>query len=423
MTLRSFSKWLAKTLPFWGASLLIGAIAVGYAHIFKIVEQFSQQLFMAHPFVMLVFTPACFLCAWGLVKLAPTAKGSGLPQVMTAVVASKRNHIDLLDRLINMKTAIIKILSSIVCVLGGGAVGREGPTAQIGASLFYAIGQWFEKKGIKKISPDIWIVAGSSAGIAAAFNTPLGGIVFAIEELSQGNFHKLKLKLIGAVITAGLVAQALAGPYLYLGYPVLQPLTPEGFLWAIGFGILAGISGAVFAVILYKLIQQTKKIKPLFFPVFVVAMGVCVALIGINLGILSIGAGREALIALLFNHASIDWKIALARFITPLLTYISGVSGGVFAPSLSVGGCLGYLFATLFHIPNVSLFIMLGMIGFLTGVTRAPFTSFVLVLEMTNRHDVIFPMMIIALLASFAANRIDPRSFYSKVKRDYWTSK
>src|SRR6202012_4632908 len=122
----------------------------------------------------------------------------------------------------------IKILSSLVMALGGGVIGREGPTIQMAGSIFRKVNEWLPKWW-PKVSKRNMIMTGAAAGLAAAFNTPLGGIVFAVEELTRTHISYFKTALFTAVILAGLTAQALLGPYLYLGYPDVSHLS--GFIF------------------------------------------------------------------------------------------------------------------------------------------------------------------------------------------------
>ena len=143
-------------------------------------------------------------------------------------------------KLLSIRVIIIKILSSFFMILGGGVVGREGPTIQIAGSVFRKINQilpdWWPK-----VSKRNMIMTGAAAGLAAAFNTPLGGIVFAIEELTKTHISYFRTALFTAVIIAGLTAQALFGPYLYLGYPVIKGLSVYIFLGVILVAMLAGL--------------------------------------------------------------------------------------------------------------------------------------------------------------------------------------
>lgn len=419
---KHFAKKFSSDISYWIAAFLTGLIAVGYAELIHLAERFSQNLFIQHPLILLISIPTCFLASWGCVYLyAPEAKGSGIPQVMAAIESHENeNNGPLLEKLLGMKTLIIKILSSTLCVLGGGAVGREGPTIQIAASVFHFVNRMTQKLSLS-VNYHFGLIAGGAAGIAAAFNTPLGGLVFAIEELATSHFNKFKTSLISGVIISGLVSQSITGTYLYLGYPKLPSAKFEFVLWALCIGIITGSLGATFGKMLYFLTQQRGRItSPKKLAFIAAGCGFLLALLILFFDQRMAGPGREVVIQLLFKDSSAgDWRLALARFFAPLISYLSGGAGGIFAPALAAGGAIGAFLGNCFDPSDVNIFILIGMIGFLTGVTRTPFTSFVLVLEMTDRHSAIFPMMIAAISASLVAKLIEPHSFYEHIKQGY----
>jgi len=219
-------KNILQAVPFLIASTVTGIVAVFYAKFFSWAEELNLYIFNNSFPWLYVISPLCFILSWYLVKkLAPPSKGSGIPQVMAAIeLSSNKTTKHLVQKLLGLRIILVKVFSSIVMVLGGGAVGREGPTIQIAASVFTMtnkiVPKWWPKVSGRKI-----ITAGSAAGLAAAFNTPLGGIVFALEELSKTHMGFIKTVTFTAVIIAGLTAQGLAGTYLYLGYPVIGSLS------------------------------------------------------------------------------------------------------------------------------------------------------------------------------------------------------
>lgn len=411
-----------KEVPYWAAALLTGLIAVGYAKLFVFAERESRNLINNHPYYLLFITPLCFLVGWWLVfRYAPEAKGSGIPQVMAAVETHKiKSQESFLEKLLGAKTLVIKILSSGLCVIAGGAIGREGPTIQMGASVFHLIGRKTEKIS-NHLQHDFWIITGGAAGIAAAFNTPLGGLVYAIEELTTTHFNKFKTSLISAVIISGLASQWITGSYLYLGFPKISATNLSILPWTLLVGLICGVAGAFFGKLLFKFSNKRNSLlKTRSFAFVALICGVLVAVMTIFFDSRTAGSGKEVVGQLLFSDSSNpDWKLVIARFVSPILSYLSGCAGGIFAPSLAAGGSIGAFIASIFNIGNNNLIILLGMIAFLTGVTHAPFTSFVLVLEMTDRHAAIFPMMLAALSASMVSKIIDHQSFYEHIKSQY----
>lgn len=134
---------LQQALPFWTASLFVGLIAVAYTKLFGYAESWLQRLLAWRDRSIFVLTPGCFVLAWLLVRLlAPAARGSGIPQVLAAIDTTVPKHESKISRLLSLRIAAAKILSSVLMVLGGGAIGREGPAIQIAGSLFYAVHRW-----------------------------------------------------------------------------------------------------------------------------------------------------------------------------------------------------------------------------------------------------------------------------------------
>lgn len=221
-----------QAIPFWIASVITGLFAVLYTKLFVGAEDLTALVLKYHMWLLFILSPLCFLLAWWLVqRFSPFARGSGIPQVMAAiqVTSPRTNH--LVDKLLSFRIILIKVLSSLVMAIGGGAIGREGPTIHIAASIYKIVYQVLPKWW-PKIAKRNMMVTGAAAGLAAAFNTPLGGIVFAIEELTKTHFSYYKTAIFSSVIIAGLSAQALLGPYLYLGYPKLDGLSASIFFWS-----------------------------------------------------------------------------------------------------------------------------------------------------------------------------------------------
>jgi H+/Cl- antiporter ClcA len=402
------------------AAFVSGLAAVVYAKLFKLSEEVFLELIAGRRGVVFIITPLFFLIAWWIIfKFSKESSGSGIPQVLASNElnddGADKSHI---GRFLSFRVIFFKTISSIVCALGGGAIGREGPTIQISASIFYIFGD-----RVKKYFPDskshFWIISGASSGLAAAFNTPLGGIIYAIEELGAAHFSRIRTILLAAIITSGLVSLWLSGNYLYLGFPTIKiegiSIVPMAFL----VGIISGLAGGMFSSLLFALarmrraIQSTRTLATITF-----LCGISMAsLIYMNTN--SSGSGLDLLNDYLFHTKATDGFLVFSRFFGTIISYLSGSAGGIFSPALTIGGCIGGYIAKLFGSGNQNILILLGMIGFLTGVTKTPFTSFILVVEMTNKHSAIFPMMIAALIALLASNLVNKHSFYERLKEVY----
>src|SRR6201989_428394 len=214
------AQWRRRVI-FLAGGIAVGAAAVVLAQ----VSDWAQIAFGAalakSRYASFVITPLGFaLSVFLTIRYFPNSQGSGIPQ---AIAARQLTDQEARGRLVSMQIAIGKVLLTVLGLLCGASVGREGPTVQVGASIMFAIGRMSPRR-----QPGL-ILAGAAAGVAAAFNTPLAGIVFAIEEMSRSVELRASGLLIGAVILAGLTAQALLGDYTYFGTTVAA--LPIGTAW------------------------------------------------------------------------------------------------------------------------------------------------------------------------------------------------
>lgn len=408
--------------PFWVASVLVGLVAVVYTKLFAYSESFLQKILHWHSWMIFIMAPVCFLIAWTLIQLfSRNAGGSGIPQIMAAIDLATPKHEEKVKKLLSLRIIIVKVTSSLLMVMGGGAIGREGPTIQVSGSIFRMINRIIPSSW-PKLSSQQFILTGAAAGLAAAFNTPLGGIIFAIEELARTHIRFFRTALFSAVIIAGLAAQGILGPYLYLGYPDVSGLKFSIFWGVAATAIISGLLGGLMSKAILKLILWKRNFPKLKSMLYVIGAGVVIALIAYFLNSEVLGSGKDLMARVLYtqNKAS-SWDTALLRIIGPIISFNTGAAGGIFAPSLAAGASLGAFISDTFQIhgAEANILILAGMVGFLTGVTRTPFTSAILVLEMTDRHNVIFHLMIASLISNIAALLVDKHSLYEQLKKRY----
>jgi len=355
-------------------------------------------------------------------RFAPFARGSGIPQVITAVELATPKHIDKVSRLLSLRIVVVKICSSLVMVLGGGVVGREGPTIQIAGSIFRKVNQllpaWWPK-----VSRRNMIMTGAAAGLSAAFNTPLGGLVFAVEEITKTHIGYFRTALFTAVIIAGLTAQALLGPYLYLGYPDVSNLSGYIFFVVILVAVVAGLCGSGMVKVILMVMAWVRQFNSHKKHIaYLVACALVIAGIGVFFDERMFGSGKEIMTHALFtSDKGLPWYLPILRMAGSVLSFTTGAAGGVFAPALGAGAGVGAVIGDWLHLaPNdMNLVVLAGMVAFLTGVTRTPFTSFILVLEMTDRHNVIFHLMLAGMVASLISLVVDRHSLYDHLKAFY----
>jgi H+/Cl- antiporter ClcA len=411
---------LLQAIPFWFASVVTGIVAVGYAKLFALTEGLASSVHHDYRWTIFIISPVCFIVAWWLVRrFSPFARGSGIPQVIAAIELSTPKDHHKVSRLLSVRIILVKIASSLVMVMGGAAIGREGPTIQIAASIF---------RKVNDMLPDWWpkvsrrnmIMTGAAAGLAAAFNTPLGGIVFAVEELSKTHFSKFRTALFTAVIIAGLTAQGILGSYLYLGFPTVDNYSLSAFWGVLLVAIIAGFLGASSAKIILQIFAWKSRIRTNGQHVlYLFACSMVVASLTYFVTEKAMGSGKELMNEKLFGvEKYTEPEVAGSRIVGPVASFTTGAAGGIFAPSLSSGAAIGSMVAGWFQVngPNTNLLILAGMVAFLTGITRSPFTSAILVLEMTDRHSLIFHLMAAGMVANVLAYSIDRKPFYEHLK-------
>lgn len=397
-----------RRLVFWSGALFVGLLSVGFA----ILSDYGQHLFRAAegagwwaPFLL---TPLGFvLIRWLTRTYAPAAVGSGIPQAMAARDLEATD-----DRLHLLSPRVIfgKIVLTILGMASGASIGREGPTVQIGAGLMLQFGIW---GGVQR--ERALILAGSAAGIAGAFNTPLAGIVFAIEEMSKAYEQRTNGLVLYAVIIAGLVSLGLIGNYTYFGSSDGRVATFHDWVMVATCGVAGGLSGGLFS---RWMLGGSRLIRRWCAPVglrreLAVALvcGVAVALIGVLSGGDTFGTGYEQAKGAI-EGSEPGGSYWFGKFFATLISAVSGIPGGIFAPSLSVGAGLGGWLATVFHADQAGLVAVLGMAAYFAGVVQSPMTAFVIIMEMTDSHENVIPLMIASMLGFGLSRMVAPEPLY-----------
>ena len=402
----------ARRLAFWVGALVVGGVSVVFAQL----ADWAQATFLAagHAFWAgpLLLTPAGFVfCTWAAREFFPGAQGSGIPQ---AIAARQMPRGMALKRLLSLKICFGKIALTVVGLLTGASVGREGPTVQIGAALMLQVSR------IESLANEGGLIlAGSAAGIAAAFNAPLAGVVFAIEEMSRSFEFRTNGLVLTTVIIAGLVSLGLTGNYTYFGITHATVVRPWDWGLTVACGTLGGLAGGGFSRLMLEgsrfaraWVAADDAKRRFAFPL---ACGIVVALLGLATHGATFGTGYAQARAAVEGHAP-GWDFWLAKFAATLVTAISGLPGGIFAPSLAVGAGLG---AWMAGASGASLGAVLGMAGYFAGVVQAPMTAFVIILEMTGNDANVIPLMLAAMLGFAASKLVAREPLYHALSRDF----
>lgn len=406
-------QWRRRIATLAGA-LIVGLIAVMFAHLGEMAQRLFYGVERWHAWSPLVLTPLMFLLlAWVTTRLAPEAAGSGIPQV----IAASRNVDNRTGRaLTSLRGAFAKLFLTIGALMGGASVGREGPTVQVAAAVMVRIHKLF---GVK-VTPGV-LIAGGAAGVAAAFNTPLAGIAFAIEELAVAYEQRVAVLAMGAVMIAGLTAQGLAGNYVYFG--VVPSDIPLGTMLIVApvAGVFGGALGGLFARLMLAARHPDGRWARMFGKrplLLAFACGVIVAAIGVASGGATWGTGYEPTVALMRGEET-AYLFGPAKFIASLATSVSGIPGGIFAPSLAVGAGFGELLTPFFEPQQAGAVVLLGMAGYFVGVVRAPLTAVIILSEATGTTSIILPLFATALIGDWAGSVVCRERLYHALARNF----
>lgn len=404
----SLSRWRNR-LILWCGAIVIGIVAAGYAHIADLAQRAFAAFVDYNPLLPLLVCPLVFaLAAWLTHNYCPGAVGSGIPQAIAA-----RNLHETEERRYLLGGQIIagKILFTSLGLLGGASIGREGPTVQIGAAILYLgakLGRLNEEMARSVI------LAGAAAGVAAAFNTPLAGIVFAIEEMARGFEHRYSGVVLTAIVLAGASSLSILGNYTYFGVADGNYVLGRDWPAILVVGVLGGLLGGLFARVL---IDGGPRLFTLFrgwrHPAIIAALcGLVIAILGIATHGATYGSGYDEAKGLLDGNSEGTWGFTLGKLLATAVSGFSGLPGGIFSPSLSVGAGFGASMASWFSATPAAGMILLGMTAYFAGVTQAPITSFIIVLEITGRLSLPVPLIAAAVLAAAMSRLVCPVSLY-----------
>ena len=340
---------------------------------------------------------------------APEAKGHGVPEVMQAIL--------LKGGVIRGRVAFIKTIASAITIGTGGSVGREGPIIQIGSSIGSIIGQFFRvpSRRLKTL-----VACGAAAGIAAAFNAPIAGALFAVEIILMDFAVAQFSPIVISSVMATVISRSFEGDFAAFIVPKYELISPYEIGFYFILGALSGIVSFLFIKALY--FSEDYFDNKLKFPDYLKPV-----LGGLGVGIIALtfpqimGVGYDTINNALFGN--MIWYIALAlvfiKILATSLTLGSGGSGGIFAPSLFMGAMLGYFFGSFVHqyFPDITAspgaYALVAMGGLVAGTTRAPITAIIIVFELTNDYHIILPLMITCIISTILSARFSRESIYT----------
>ena len=407
--------WLDRSV------VLAHAVAAGLlVVVFTLMSEWAfegfRHLYSANQWLVLIWTPALTAwIVWATRRHVPGAAGSGIPQVIAALEPDLPPSMR--QRLVSFKLSLGKMLLGALGMAAGLSAGREGPSVQVAAGVMHSARHWLRPGSA--MNDHALLVAGGAAAIAAAFNPPLAGVVFAIEELSKKLESRNNGLIISAIVLAGVVGISAFGNLSYFGSVSVPRLSWQSFLPGLLVALLCGVLGGLFSRLLIASARGTPDRFSAFrkrYPIRFAAMcGVGVAVIGLASGGSTFGAGAEEVKAMLAGEGDASKLYVLLKMVATWLTAWSGVPGGIFAPSLSIGAGVGHDVAQWMAGHQVNALapslIALGMAAFLAAATQAPLTSFIIVMEMIDGRPMVLSLMAAAMLAS-GISRLISRPLY-----------
>ena len=417
-------RWRTR-VTMWGAAACAGLVVVAFAELADLALSFFFKATARHAWLPFVMAPPIgMLTVWLTRRYFPGSQGSGIPQVIAATRLAA--HGRPIGHLVSLRIAVGKVFLGAFALCGGFSAGREGPSVQVAASIMHFAHRLIPHA--RAIRPADLVLAGGAAGVAAAFNTPLAGIVFAIEELGKRLEARTSGILVSTIIVSGLVSIALLGNYNYFGHMRVGQVTREIVVPVVFYGLACGLAGGLFSRLLLWpqrapnfVLWRWRATHPVY---FAGACGLAVALIGWLGGGFSYGSGYGVTARLASGEIGVPWHAPITRFLATVVSYFSGIPGGIFAPSLAVGAAIGATSAPLIAATYGSVhgagttetlqIIALCMAGFLAAVTQAPVTSAIIVMEMIDGHGMVISLMAVALIAKAVSSRLS-RELYQQL--------
>ncbi|MCK9635409.1 MAG: chloride channel protein [Methylobacter tundripaludum] len=403
----SYIAWKQR-LIFWLGAIMVGLVIVMMTMLSEWAAQTYRVLALQYPWFHFVIPPVGLgFTAWLTFRFFPGSERSGIPQVKTALEFA--DNFKETAKLISLRIAIGKMFLPIMGLLSGASVGFGGPAVHVGASVMLSLGKVIKfpphylEKGL--------ILAGSAAGFAAMFSTPLAGIIFAVEEMGRTLEERISSLVLTAIIFSGVTAYALLNSYIYFEDESL--IMPMGQSWfAIPLcGIIGGLLGGLFSKVTIfgsRLLKRTG----ISIVVIAIACGGIIATVNYFSNGATVGTGYQQTKAILHSAQAMEPSYPFLKMLATCATFFSGIPSGIFVPSLATGAGVGVDLANWFPIAPASAMILLSMTAYFSGMLQTPLTSFVIVMEMTNSHEIMIPLMATAFLASGTSKLIHSIPLY-----------
>lgn len=400
-------------------SLLVGVIVAGVVVLYRITLSYAEHLaFNMYDFLRsnLIFFPVAIiiLCLIGyfvghLVSKNNMISGSGIPQLEGIIKGHFR------ERKSWIHTLCSKFIGGAICIAGGLSLGREGPSIQLGACVAEGLG---EKIGKGRLERKILMTSGASAGLAAAFNAPLAGVVFALEEVFKYFSPVILLSIMSSAVAADFISKEVFGMSPIFNFEITKMIPLSQYWLLILLGILLGGLGALYNSVLLKTKSSYGKLKFFNEKSKIIIPFIVAGVLGLVFPIVLGGGHRIVEELTLKNGIMFLVLIFIVKFLFSMISFGSGAPGGIFFPLIILGATIGAVFAAV-SINYLGIdqelyynFVILAMSGYLTAIVRAPITGIVLVMEMTGSFTHILPLTVVSVAAYVVADLLKSPPIY-----------
>lgn len=410
---------LKRSSIFVFAAVMTGLIAIIFGLGVVDASRVFGKITAERPWLVFTLCPVGFAVIVFLTrKVFPGAQGSGIPQAMAAL---KMHDVADVDSVLSLRIAVGKFLLTLLGFLVGASIGKEGPTVQIGCAAMNICG----RIGLQRTPAlqRLLILAGGAAGITCAFNAPIAGIVFAFEEMARSFDEEQSRSIILAAFASGVTLLIVLGYEPYFG--VSRAGLPLSWMWLLVplCAVIGGLAGGLFAQILATparfmpgLVNRLALRSPVGFAAF---CGLLLAIIGFLSHGQVFGASYDEAREALMRGVWLPPAFAPLKYLATLVSYLSGIPGGIFAPSLAVGVGVGTEFAHIVPGLPVAAFAMIGMAGYFSGVVQAPLTATAIVIEMTSNPAMTVPVGVAAILGTLASRLICKEPVYAAMSHQF----
>lgn len=427
---------------------LIGAVFAGLGALYFALMEDGAKGVMDHIWgasslwMFLVMPLGLGLILYLRDRVFPGTDGTGIPQTIAAL---KMGTGEARDNLLSLRVAVGKLVLTTLGLFSFLSIGREGPSVQLGACFMHRVSKWARfpahlmQRGL--------VLGGGAAGIAAAFNAPIAGIVFAFEEIGR-SFEKDNLgTLVRTVLVACIVCIAVEGNYYFYGdlenmREIADAFSrPEPWIAVVLIGLVGGLLGGGFATALLKLMPLVSRAIRKRFWAIALAFGLaCAALAWISDG-MTLGSGYQQARAVIFQYSpetllalpesernellrvagQIGNEYPFLRAAASMLVLLTGIPGGLFDPSFSVGAGLGQIAVPLLEWTGApaQAVILLFIVAYFSGVVQSPMTSFIILLEMTGAVPLTIPLAAAAIIGYEASKRVCPTALYEALAENF----